>query len=289
MSGVVVLGNGFVGGAVVAALHERVEVAVLDLPTHPGLFDRTERSADLIRSAIASVDAAAVVNACGLLRGTSAELTSANESWPTWLVQSVLAGSGARFVHIGSASEYGDPGDDRPISEDRPVHPNGDYATSKAAGSLAVVAARRAGLDATVARVFNLVGPALSPTSPLHQFLTDVTALPPTGGEIELWWPDTVRDYVLLEDLGAAVAALALADVSEDIVNVCSGVGISFGRIAQAMAAAQNKPLRIRSLDRPGIATVIGDPTRLRDLTGITPTISAELIAQHATLTPHNR
>ena len=39
------------------------------------------------------------------------------------------------------------------------------------------------------------------------------------------------------------------------------------------------KPVEIESLERPGIETVIGDNTRLRDLTGLKPEISAESIA----------
>ena len=103
---------------------------------------------------------------------------------------------------------------------------------------------------------------------------------------IELWWPDTVRDFLLLDDLGEALVRLALADRSVDVVNVCSGVGVSFGAIALAMAAVQGKPVEIRSLDRPGIPTVIGDPARLRELTGLEPGITAELIAAHAALAP---
>lgn len=283
MSATVVLGAGFVGSAVANALDRRGDVAVLDLPTHPALFDRTDEARALVLDACAAIGATAVVNACGLLRGTREQLDDANTEWPAWIV-GVLAGSGARLVHIGSAAEYGDPGSDDPVAETHAIAPRGDYAETKAAGSQVVLDARAAGADTTVARVFNLVGPALSSASPLHQFLTDVTALPAGGGTIELWWPDTVRDYLLLDDLGEAVARLATTDRSVDLVNVCSGVGISFGEIAVAMGAAQGKDVTIRSLDRPGIACVVGDPTRLRDLTGLAPTITAELIAAHAAL-----
>lgn len=285
MTGVVVLGAGFVGAAVARNLLDRAEVVVLDLPTHPGLFDRDDRARAFVLGAVESVGAIAVVNACGLLRGTADQLSDANVAWPAWLT-ATLSGSGVRLVHVGSAAEYGDPGTDDRIAESHPLAPRGDYAESKAAGSRVVVDARDAGLDATVARVFNLVGPALSAVSPLHQFLTDVTALAPGGGTIELWWPDTVRDFLLLDDLGEALARLALADRSVDVVNVCSGVGISFGEIARAMAAAQGKPIEIVSLERPGIPAVVGDPSRLHQLTGLVPAITADLIAAHATLAP---
>lgn len=285
MSGVVVMGAGFVGSAIARRFDGRAEVVVLDLPTNPGLFDRDDHARDTVLDAMASVTATAVVNACGLLRGTPEELWEANARWPAWLARTLL-GSSARLVHIGSAAEYGDPGTAEPIPETRDPEPRGDYAESKAAGSRALCEARADGLDASVARVFNLVGPSLSPVSPLYQFLSDVTALPASGGRIELWWPDTVRDYVLLEDLGEAIVRLALAETSVDVVNVCSGVGISFGDIALAMGRAQGKHVEIRSLERPGIPAVVGDPTRLGTLTGFRPTTTADLIAAHATLAP---
>lgn len=287
MTAAIVLGGGFVGSAVARSLTSRGDVRVLDLPTHPELFDRSPVSRSLVLDACAEIGAQAVVNACGLLRGTPEQLADANAGWPAW-VADALIGTGVRFIHIGSASEYGDPGSDTPVDESHPLEPRGDYAVTKASGSRSILASRERGLDATVARVFNIVGPALSPVSPLHQFLTDVTALPSGGGVVELWWPETVRDYVLLDDLGEAIALLALAEASVDVVNVCSGVGISFGEITRAMAAAQGKAVEIRSLDRPGIACVVGEPTRMRDLTGFTPIISAELIAAHAALTPED-
>ena len=158
------------------------------------------------------------------------------------------------------------------MPETAPTPATGIYGESKLAGSRAVLAARERGLDAVVARGFNLVATRLAPVSPLHQFLTDVRALPDGGGVVELWWPSTVRDFVELSDLAAGVARLALLDEVPDIVNLCSQTGVSFSDIVLA------RPLG-ESLQRPGIETVIGDNTRLRDLTGLEPEISAESIA----------
>ena len=126
------------------------------------------------------------------------------------------------------------------------------------------------------------MGPNLAPVSPLHQFVTDVTVLPPEGGEVELWWPDTIRDFILLDDLAEAVARLTFADEVPDIVNLCCGAAISFREITEAIAARQGKAITIRSLDRPGIAAVVGDNTRLRDVTGLDPRIDAATIAERA-------
>jgi len=282
-SRVVVFGAGFVGAAIGAALAARpgVQLEVLDIPTHPALARRDAEAAALV--AEATRGAAAVVNTSGRLRGTDAEMLDANVAWPEWLAEQV-EGLPLRFVHLGSAAEYGDPGSADPVPETSPVDPRGIYGETKWAGTQAVLEARDAGLDAVVARGFNLVGPNLAPVSPLHQFVTDVTALPPEGGEVELWWPDTIRDFVLLDDLAEAVARLTLAPEVPDIVNVCSQASISFREITEAIAARQGKAVTIRSLERPGIPAVVGDKSRLVAVTGLDPSIDAATIAARAAI-----
>src|SRR5690606_22133376 len=117
---------------------------------------------------VTSTGASAVINACGLLGGEDGSLHDANVEFPTWVCDT-LGDLPIRFVHIGSASEYGDPGSAAPVAEDAPLNPTGTYATSKAAGTAAVLAARDRGLDAVVARVFNIVGYPVPQVSPLHQ------------------------------------------------------------------------------------------------------------------------
>jgi nucleoside-diphosphate-sugar epimerase len=277
---VLVLGSGFVGTAVAAELIPEHEVVVRDIPDHPELARRDASADRLIRNELAA-GATVVVNTCGRLVGTPEQLHDANVAFPTWLV-GVLAGSGVRFVHLGSAAEYGDPGSADPVPETAEVHPVGGYGETKWAGSRAVLDARAAGLDAVVARGFNLVSHRLAPVSPLHQFVSDVTALPRGGGEVEVWWPDTIRDHILLRDLAAAVARLAEVDVVPGIVNLCSGVGVRFGDIVEAIARRQGKAVTIRSADRPGIPAVVGDPSRMIDICGIRPEMSAEIIADNA-------
>jgi nucleoside-diphosphate-sugar epimerase len=276
----VVLGSGFVGRAVADALSQRASISIMDLPTHPPLASRGSAGRALLLDELERTGARAIVNACGRLRGTDEELAEANFEWPKWLTE-VLEDRGVRLVHIGSASEYGDPGSSDPVPESATPRPSGTYGETKLAGTRAVLDARGGGLDAVVARGFNLVAPELPDVSPLHQFVDAVTALPCDGGEVTLWWPSTVRDFILLNDLAEAVARLALAPVVPDLVNVCSGVGISFENIVRAVAAAQGKAVAVRSLDRPGIEAVVGDGTRLFQCTGLAPTMSVEIVARN--------
>lgn len=277
----IVLGRGFVGRAVERQMARDLvgEVVTLEPAEDPDLARRTPAGADRVCDALGASPSPIVVNCCGLLRGTDDELEAANAAWPGWLVD-VLDGSGARVVHLGSASEYGDPGGPEPLSEDAPANPKGTYGVTKWAGTSAVLAARDGGLDAVVVRGFNLVAADLSPVSPLHQFRADVLALPPDGGTVTLWDPATVRDFILLEDLARVVSAVALHENPPSVVNACSGVGLDFASIVTALGDATGRRVTVESLDRPGIPVVVGDPTRMRAVTGIEARMDAPLLAR---------
>ena len=137
---------------------------------------------------------------------------------------------------------------------------------------------------ATVARVFNIVGYPVPAVSPVHQWLTALSALPAGGGSVEVWWPPTTRDFVMIEDVAAALVELATTSAAPPpLVNICSGTGLSFGGIVEALAHALGVPATIESLDRPGIEVVIGDPTLLRSTLGWVPQMSVEALAARAT------
>jgi nucleoside-diphosphate-sugar epimerase len=223
-----------------------------------------------------------VINACGRVQGTDDELADANLRFVEWMC-AALHGTRARLVHIGSASEYGDPGTAAPVGESFATAPIGPYATTKAAGTDAVLAASSGGLDATVARVFNIVGHPVPAVSPIHQWLSDLSTLGAEGGDVEVWWPPTTRDFVMIEDVARALVDLALAPGPlPSLVNVCSGVGLSFGEIVESLAVALGVRATIRSLDRPGIEAVVGDPTLLRSTIGWVPAMSAAALAARA-------
>lgn len=278
---IVVLGTGFVGRAVERAVRQLDHigtVSTLEPADDQRLANRTSEGAGVLHEHLGSGEATVFINCCGRLRGSDEELADANAAWPRWLAE-VLADGPSRLVHLGSASEYGDPGGPDPIAETAPARPSGAYGETKWAGSSAVLDARAAGLDAVVVRGFNLVAANLADVSPLHQFRSDVEALPPEGGEVTLWYPPTTRDFILLDDLAAVVARLATLEDVPAVVNGCSGVGISFGSIVEALAAATGRSVTIASLDRPGIPAVVGDPTLMRRVTGVDAAMNPELLA----------
>ncbi len=281
MSHVIVLGGGWVGSAIAAAAATRGEVTVIDPPLDPELAARDAAATRRLAERVAASGAHAVINACGRVGGSPRELRDANVDFVRWLCDA-LAPCGVRLVHVGSAAEYGDPGTAAPVDEQAVVHPSGDYATTKAEGTEVVRRARRAGLDAVSARVFNLVGPSIPAVSPLRQWTDELLALGPDGGEVEVWWPPTTRDFIELAD--GARALLELSDVATvpPVVNVCSGVGLRFGDIVAALARRLDIPATIRSLERPGIETVVGDPSLLTELLGWSPPMTLDRLAAAA-------
>ena len=281
---VLVIGSGWVGAGAARAVAARgAEVGVIDIPTHPWLADRDHAATAALRAELTAIDATAVINTAGLLRGSDQAMESANVAFPTWLVEA-LGDAGVRLVHIGSAAEYGDPGSAEPIVEASPCNPTGPYGITKHAGTRAVLAARDRGLDAVVGRGFNLVGDRLPPSSPLGQWLTDVAALPISGGMIEVWEGRTFRDFILLDDLAAGLAALAVAPEVPDIVNLCSSTGLHYGEIVESLVSAAGKSAEVRSLGQGGIMAVVGDNRRLESIAGIDPQMSLRIVAERASL-----
>ena len=293
MSRLLVLGAGFLGSAVSDVGARRLPTTVVDPPFDPTLQRRDRAATDALRALVAEQAAhdgeVAVINACGRVVGTREELHDANVAFVEWLVDA-LGDTGARLVHVGSASELGDPGTAATVDESQPMAPAGDYAATKAEGTEVVRRAAADGLEAVVARVFNVVGHPVPASSPLSGWLTEVRALPEHGGEVEVWWPATTRDFVHVDDVATSLIDLALVDAAPAIgdstaalpslVNVCTGTGIRFGEIVEALAAELGRPVQVRSLERPGIECVVGDPSLLISLTGSAPTMTLERLAR---------
>ncbi len=290
MSNVLVLGAGWVGSAVASAAgaHAAVEaVHVVDPPFDPMLASRDAAATAHLRTLVTDGAISAVVNACGRVQGSDDELADANLHFVQWLCDA-LEDTSVRLVHVGSASEYGDPGTHSPVGESSPPAPVGPYASTKAAGTDVVLEVARRGRDATVARVFNIVGHPIPAVSPIHQWLTDLAELGASGGEVVVWWPPTTRDFVMIEDVARALVDLATTPgPPPPLVNLCSGIGLRFGDIVEALAAALGVPATVRSLDRPGIEAVVGDPTLLGTTIGWTPAMSAAALARRVVGADH--
>jgi GDP-4-dehydro-6-deoxy-D-mannose reductase len=167
-----------------------------------------------------------------------------------------------------------------PIGEEVPLDPNNPYAASKASiDLLARQYAAHFGVDVTIVRPFNHVGPRQSPVFVCSEFGKQFAEIatgmrPPVirAGNLE-----ARRDFTDVRDVVRAYWLLFDRRSSDIVFNVCSGRAVQIVEILSLfkeisglnveVVAAQE---RLRSYDVP---LVVGNYERLHRATGWTPTI----------------
>jgi nucleoside-diphosphate-sugar epimerase len=244
----VVGGRGFLGRHIVAALAEagfeviRVERARDEgreppVATGAVALDLSTSPAGTLQAVLDSTRPTVVVNAAGTVTGSARQLADGNVVGPIRLVTAMAATAPtARYIHLGSAAEYGSAGAGRPVEEDDDPQPLGGYGISKLAGSRAVLAlADDAGMTASVLRVFNPVG-AGSPPSTLPGRLAHLLRTVADGQPLSVGPLDAFRDFVDVRDVAAAVVACTVAAKAPGrIYNVGSGKATGSRELAERL------------------------------------------------------
>ncbi|HKW59418.1 MAG TPA: NAD-dependent epimerase/dehydratase family protein [Candidatus Dormibacteraeota bacterium] len=125
--------------------------------------------------------------------------------------------------------------------------------------------AKRDGLRVAVARLFNTYGPGETNPHLIPAVIDQVMA----GGRLRVGNIDTRRDYVHVDDVAQALAAMA---GRTETLNVGSGRAISGHEVIAAVGRAVGRPLevetdasRLRKVDRP---LLLSDPSRAADVLG---------------------
>ena len=185
-------------------------------------------------------------------------------------------------VLVSSSAVYGRT-TGRPISERRRPHPVTPYGASKlAAEEIAGGYSSPEGLRVIRARTFNLLGPGLSRDLAPGAFAAAVADREhqASPGPIRTGNLASVRDYTDVRDVVRAYVLLAERGRAGSVYNVCSGRAVSLdhclrtliGFAAQPLATELD-PARLQANDVPA---QVGNPTRLRRLTGWEPRIAVE-------------
>lgn len=157
----------------------------------------------------------------------------------TRLAAAAAAAGVPRFVQIGTAYEYGVA--EGAIGEDALLAPKGVYGTTKAAGSLAALAAGEDhALSVTVLRLFPFYGPLENETKLVPMLIGAVAA----GRTVPMTPGAQIRDYAHVSDICAAIQAVLEADpamVAGHALNIGSGAAITLRDFCESVvAAAQN-------------------------------------------------
>jgi nucleoside-diphosphate-sugar epimerase len=186
-----------------------------------------------------------------------------------------------RLVHLGSAAEYG-AALDGIVRETTTTDPISQYGRTKLAGSTSLMALADDGLDVTIARVFNVIGPGQPLSTPIGEFAAAVRALPTSGGAVRALDSSLIRDFATRGRVAEVLLRIAQVPGRVPLVNVCSGRGLSFAELIMAMARVRGVRVRVEDTRPGGIPTVVGDPSTLQRLIGRLPVESADHLAHEA-------
>ncbi len=275
-------------GSVVGAIHGTApRLRILDASVKDAVEWRPLelRDAESVRRLAREVRPDEVVHLAGIASGVRSRQQPAAtlevNVVGTHTLLDALAGTvpGARVLSVGTGNAYGHPVADRPLREDDPLRPRGPYATSKACQEVVALEFARTGrLHVVATRSFGHTGPGQRPPYVVpdwaHQLLDRSAG--PEGPVVHVGRLDLERDFCDVRDVVRAYDALLTSAPSGSVYNVCSGVAVSLSRVLELTAQAAGVPepsVRVsperERTDEP--RRVVGDPRRLRALTGWEP------------------
>jgi UDP-glucose 4-epimerase len=273
MTAVVVGASGFIGSHLVdALLAEGLPVRAL-VREGPGLLAPTALAnprLEVLRVDMA--DAQALVQVCAgtevVFHLASSTLPHSSNLDPGFDVSSNLLGAlhvleavrhsgGARMVLVSSGGTVYGPPQQVPIPEDHPTEPTCSYGITKLAMEKYVALYRQLhGVQGVVLRVANPYGE--------RQRLDAAQGVVPVflgkalrGEPLEIWGDgSTVRDFLHISDVVAALLAAWRKPSGAFVFNVGSGTGLSLKGLVQLIEAELGRPLSVihhpaRSFDVP--------------------------------------
>ncbi len=189
------------------------------------------------------------------------------------LVEACLRSGVHTFVNAGSSSEYG--AKDHAPREDEPLEPNSTYAVAKAAATLYCSAvARTTGAQLATLRLYSAYGPWEEP----NRFIPQLLARGLDGRLPPLTNPETVRDFVYVEDVCDAFMTVAASNFTPGVIyNVGTGLQTTLRQavdLARNALAIGEEPHWGSMPDRTwDTQTWVADSSRLRDETGWKPSV----------------
>ena len=279
--------TGFLGSRVVEELSERGhEVTGLSRSGGGSGIACDLSNGEAAAEALAGNEFGAVIHLAGI--GSPAECerepTRAFEAntRATWnLLEAVTGEGGCRKFVLGSTAAVYGPGDGVLVESMQP-EPSTTYGASKAAAEiLAEQYGRWTDTRVAVARLFNLTGPGMPPTT-LPGEIARAIATAEAAGEsettVEIRNPGHRRDFLDVQDAARAIALIAEEDL-EGPVNVCSAVGVSVSDVVEAFRGLTEVTIKTASAgEKPGrqeteAGEVVGSPNKLTEGTGWEPEV----------------
>jgi nucleoside-diphosphate-sugar epimerase len=180
---------------------------------------------------------------------------------------------GRRAVFAGTSAEYDWSGQSPLHENETPLKPQQLYGSCKLAAFWAIKSFfEQQGVPWAWARLFNPFGPY----EDRRRLIPKVCLRLLAGQKVEFDAALSERDFLHVEDVGCALAALALSEV-QGPVNVGSGAATSIRDVVSALARLMQEDTLVSFSDTQGVAdAVVADVTRLRAEVGWSPPRSFE-------------
>ncbi len=191
----------------------------------------------------------------------------------------VCAKLGIRTLLVSSSAVYGNAEGRASIDESTPRLPISLYGVAKVLQEmLAEYQAAAGGLQLTIARLFNLVGPGQPKGMLLPDWVSQVRQIE-SGGEpvLRVRHQDTRRDFIDVRDAAEAIARLIEDFRSGEVVNVASGRAVSLREISSFLQTLCSVPYQVSERESTPLGTDItsqqGNTDRLQRQWGWEPRI----------------
>lgn len=269
--------NGFVGRTLVSQTRlEWPDAAIfgIDLTAPAVTAGQACDASDAVavRDVVARLTPDVVFHCAGSVSGGELDVLVERLVTPTRVVLDAVAAEAPRAIVVvpGSAAEYGTLSAGRTaFSETDASEPASPYGVAKSLQTRATLDAARAGVDARVARIFNLIGPGVPETFLPGRVAASLAAIAlgeTSDNRLSLGPLDSVRDYVDIRDACSGMLAVASRGSAGDVYNLCSGVGRRARDVVSALVRASGVGAEVVEGDsgspRTGLDVSIGDPTR---------------------------
>lgn len=266
-------GTGFIGRAVATALGDRGIDTVAAGSTLADLWDEraVERLLDEVRPTH-------LVHLAWCAEPPHYWTSPANLRW----VEATLALArhfsrvgGERFV-LGSTCAVYETTDGPCVESSTPTAPSTLYGTAKlATAQLLTAGADALGIAVAECRLFQPYGPTEHPDRLVPSIIRSLLA----GKEKRCTDGRQARDFIHVDDVGRALAAVALSNVSGP-VNIGTGQATTVATVARTLErlVGASDLLRLGAIPRPPTDPdfVVADVRRLRDEVGFTPVLDVD-------------